>query len=59
VRGISSVDCETPSVHRQLRLQAIANQIENREKVSEHASTRLNVSTASLLMNVDDVVGGV
>jgi hypothetical protein len=33
----------------------------NREQrqVSEHASTRLNVSTASLLMIADDLVGGV
>jgi hypothetical protein len=41
--------------------QATGKSQPNREqrKVSEHASTRLNVSTASLLMITDDLVGGV
>jgi hypothetical protein len=41
--------------------QATGKSQPNREqrKVSEHAGTRLNVSTASLLMIADDLVGGV
>jgi hypothetical protein len=41
--------------------QAIGKSQPNREqrKVSEHAGTRLNASTASLLMIADDLVGGV
>jgi hypothetical protein len=41
--------------------QAIGKSQPNRvhRKVSEHAGTRLNVSTASLFMITDDLVGGV
>jgi pSer/pThr/pTyr-binding forkhead associated (FHA) protein len=41
--------------------QATGKSQPNREqrKVSEHAGTRLNLSTASLLMIADDLVGGV
>jgi hypothetical protein len=41
--------------------QAIGKSQPNREqgKVSEHVGTRLNVSTACLLMIADDLVGGV
>jgi hypothetical protein len=59
VRGICAGDWEenqfTPPT------QAIGKSQPNREqrKVSEHAGTRLNVSTASLLMIADDLVGGV
>jgi hypothetical protein len=41
--------------------QATGRSQPNREQrqVSDHASTRLNVSTATLLMIADDLVGGV
>jgi hypothetical protein len=41
--------------------QATGTSQPNKEQrnVSEHAGTRLNVSTASLLMIADDLVGGV
>jgi hypothetical protein len=40
--------------------QATGKSQPNRDqrKVSEHASTRLNISNASLLMIADDLVGG-
>jgi hypothetical protein len=59
VRGI----CAGDWVENQFTLptQATGKSQPNREqrKVSEHAGTRLNVSTASLLMIADDLVGGV
>jgi hypothetical protein len=58
VRGI----CARDSVEKQFTppTQAIGKSLPNREqrKVSEHAGTRLNVSTASLLMIADDLGGG-
>jgi hypothetical protein len=53
--------CRLRKTQFTLPTQATGKSQPNREQknVSEHAGTRLNISTASLLMIADDLVGGV